>query len=205
MDDYSESETPKSSSPLKVILWAVGIIGGLAILACCGGGFLLFRTFARGISQDPAVVRQVAAEITDIEPPESLPPAFSFQLFGMKMVSFGDPSKKGSGPMLMLMEFPASMGGNTQQMKQQMDQGLQQQGQKDQSIQIQESETKTYTIRGQEQSVVINKGTTDSGDKVVQVMATFSSKSGNPTMLMYFTPEDQWSEEEFQTIVNSMK
>ena len=157
MENYPDSEIPKSSSPLKVILWGLGIIGGLAILACCGGGFLLFRTFARGISQDPAVVRQVAAEITDIELPESLPPDFKIQFIGMKMVSFGDRSKKGSGPMLMLMEFPASMGGNSQQMKQQMDQGLQQQGQKDQSIQIQESETKTYTIRGQEQSVVINK------------------------------------------------
>ena len=204
MDNYSDSEAPKSSGALKVILWILGIGVCVVILVCGVGGFLLFRTFKAGFSQDPPVIREVAGSITDVDLPDGYLPVFSMNLFGMKMAAFGDQTNPNTSPMLMLMEFPAATAANPEQMKQQMEQSLQQQG-RQRNFQIQQSEQKTFTIRGQEQTVVINTGTSDRGGNVVQAMGTFSAKSGNPAMLMFMVPEDKWDEDEFREIVESMK
>ena len=88
-------------------------------------------------------------------------------------------------------------------MKLQMEQGLEQQGREEGGINIEETEERTYVVRGEEQTAVIGRGSSERGDRIVQVFLPFTAKSGNPAMLMSVTPEEQW-EADLNTILQSM-
>jgi hypothetical protein len=128
---------------------------------------------------------------------------FSFNL-GMKMAAFGQQDQE-KPRMLMLMAFPAGMA-DEQQMRQQMNQSLQQQG-REQNFREIDFETRTYTIRGQECQVRIAKAEAENGTEVRQVTAVFQGKEG-PAMLMLLMPEEDWAdggEAEFEQMLESMK
>lgn len=202
-DDFGQPIAEKKSGCSTTMLWIFAIVGGLGVLGvvvCCGGGYLLFRN---AFSEDPATIRQVTESITEIELPERYPPLFSMKIpiFGVKMVAYG---KQGSnGPMVMMMAFPKSMAGNEEKMRQQMKQQMQQQGQQH-NVRVEgEAEEETYTIRGQERRVAINRGVTEDGMKVVQVQTTFTAKEEAPAFFMMIVPEETWDEEELEGILES--
>ena len=212
MSDFPESpyesqpspeEPKKSGSGLKIFLWIVGIGGGLLLLACGGcviGSVVFFRN---AISDDPATIRETAQAITEINPPSGYEPLFSANMFGVKVVGYGQ-QDQANPRMLMLMSFPENMA-DEQQMRQQMNQSLQQQGQQD--LREIESETRPYTIRGEECQVRIAKAEAENGNEVRQITAIFRGKAG-PAMLMLLMPEEDWvngGEEEFEKMLESMK
>ncbi len=205
---YSDSpnQGPKKSSGVRVLLWVLGIGGGLMVLMCGGclvGSYFLFKDVA---STDPAVVNNTAQSITDIDPPSGYDPMFSMNM-GVKMAAFGgEPGESGQTHMLMLMAFPAGMG-DEGQMKQQMNQSLQQQG-GNQNLQEIETETRVYTIRGEECNVQIAKVKNDDGAEFRKITTVFTAKDGNLAMLMLLMPEEEWAsggEEEFEKMIQSMK
>ena len=195
---------PKSNSGLKIFLWVVGILGGLIILSCGGciiGSIVLFNN---AVSEDPAQIKQVAQDITEIDVPDGYDPLFSFNM-GFTMVAFGQEGDQ-SGRVLMLMAFPEGMG-DEQQMRQQMDQSLREQG-KDHNLRQLNVETRTYTIRGEECSVQIMHAEMDDGSEVRQITAVFTAKDGRPAMLMLMMPEERWAdggEQEMEAMFESMR
>jgi hypothetical protein len=204
VDDFGEPIVEKKSGCSTTVLWILAIVGGLGVLAvvvCCGGGYLLIRN---AFSDDPATIRQVTETITEIELPERFPPLFSMKVpfFGVKMVAYGQRQGSG-GPMLMIMSFPQSMAGNEEQMHEQMQQQMQKQGHQ-QKIRLEgESEEETYTIRGQKRTVAINHGVAEDGTKVVEVQTTFTAKGGAPAFFMMIVPEETWDEAELKAILDS--
>jgi len=183
---------PQKSSGWKIVLLILGICAGVFVLACGGclvGSIWLFKS---SISEDPATVRQTAQSITEIDLPEGYEPLFSMNMFGLRMAGFGERTS-GRGRVLMLMAFPSSMAADRQQMRQQMDQSLQQQTGHHEFRQI-ESEQRTYTIRGEECQVQIAKVQTDDGSNMRQVTAIFTAKNNMPAMLMVMMPEEEWME-----------
>jgi len=159
--------------------------------------------FKNTVSQDPVVVQKTADEITEITPPSGYDPLFSFNMV-MKMAAFGQEDQE-TPRILMLMAFPAGSA-NEQQMRQQMNQSLQQQGGQHNLEEI-ESETRTYTIRGEECQVQVAKAKGQNGIEVRQITAVFQGKEG-PAMLMLIMPEEEWSsggEQEFEKMLESMK
>lgn len=196
----SSEEPKKSGGGLKIFLWIVGIGGGLLLLACAGcviGSIVFVRNT---VSQDPAVVKKTADEITEITPPSGYEPMFAFNVV-VKMAAFGQEDRE-SPRILMLMAFPSNMADEQQQMSQ----SLQQQGGQHDLQEI-ESETRTYTIRGEECQVRIAKAKAENGLEVRQITAIFQGKEG-PAMLMLIMPEKDWingGEQEFEKMLESMK
>ena len=58
----------------------VGIVFFVLAVLCCGGFFLFVRHISQGVSQDPAVVKAMTDEITQIEIPEPLKPKASMDM-----------------------------------------------------------------------------------------------------------------------------
>jgi len=208
MSYYAEviEPAPRKSSGWKLALLILGICGGLCVLVC--GGLLLGSIwfFRSSISEDPATVRQTARSITEIDVPEGYEPLFSMNMFGMRMAGFGEQTP-GKGHVLMLMAFPSSMAADRQQMRRQMDQSLQQQGEHHE-FRLMESEQRTCTIRGEQCQVEIAKVQNNDGSEMRQVTGIFTAKNNMPAMLMVMMPEEEWAdggEAELEAMFASMK
>ena len=205
-DAFGMEPPPKKSSGMKTVIIVLAIVGGVGALACGGcmvGGFLLFRD---AISDDPEKIGQVAQSISEIDIPVEYEPMFSMSVMGVKIAAFGEQGG-GTARMIMLMSFPAAMGADEAQMRQQMDQSLQQQTGKGNLTQL-ESETRSYSIRGEDASVRIAKVEDDDGDQFRQVTTVFKSKDGSAAMLMVLMPEEEWNdggEAKLETMLQSMK
>jgi len=202
-----ESEPPvKKASGLKIVVIVLAIAGGVGVLACGGivvGGFLILRNAA---NDDPASIRQTAQEISEIDVLEGFEPMFSMSLMGVNIAAFGEQGP-GVPRMFMLMSFPAAIAANEEQMRQQMDQSLQQHTGKQNLNQL-ESETRPHSIRGADCQVRIAKVEDDQGRQLRQVTAIFTAKSGSPAMLMLMMPEEEWNdggEAKMEAMFASMK
>jgi len=204
MSYFEEPEPAKKSKGISIFLWVFGIFGALIVLGC-GGLFLAgFLFIKKTVSQDPAKVRAAAEEITAIQLPERFQPQWSFAAWGTKMASFSQKEKADQPTMLVLMELPAEAGQNTEQMRERMRQGFQGQGGQMKDLEAEETEERTYTIRGEEQTVTIQQGRGQDAKEWVQVLAPFTSKQGKPALLSLMVPKDSWDEAEFEEILESM-
>ena len=88
MSYFEEPQPAKKSKGISIFLWVFGIFGALVVLGC--GGIILTSVlwFKKAVSQDPAKVRAVAEEITEIQLPERFQPQGTVSMFGMKMAFF---------------------------------------------------------------------------------------------------------------------
>jgi predicted secreted protein len=205
MSYFEEPQQTAKSKGCSIFLWVFGILGLLIVLACAGvigGSFWFFR---KSMSQDPAKIRQATEEITEIELPERFQPMMLMNAFGTKFVMYQLGDTPESGGMLMLMEAGTGPGQNAEQMKKNFNQGFQGQGTTLKNVDPDKTQEQTYTIRGEEVTVVIEHGTGDDGKAMVQATAQFTSKQGKPAMLIFMVNENDWDEAEFDALLNSMK
>ena len=207
---------PQKSGGSKVLL-GLGIGCGLVLLLCCGiGGFgvYMFKS-AFTIQTTPAEVAATGQSITDMQPPEGLTPVMGMSIKNpmngqkiMTMATYGGPNQKG---ILIVAEFDQQMvGANPEQMRLQLEQSMQQQGQQHgnqgpQQLQMsgEPREVKT-TVRDQETTFTIQKGKAPDGTEYYQVQGTFQGKGG-PGFLMGQFPADQIDEEKTEAFVKSIK
>lgn len=205
--DWQQTPPPPKSgmSGGTKLLLILGGIGGLLALVCCGGiGFVVFK-YRNAMSTDPATVRATTSEIATIAIPDGFTPVMSMNLPWppMKMATYQDSSQQG---MIVLMEMDASMGGaDPEQMRIQMQQQLRQQGQPQADVQVQQSETRQLTVRGQPTEFVFSKGTnTQTNTEFWQVTGTFQSQGGT-ALLIVMVPADQMTEEEIVEFIESIQ
>lgn len=202
----AEWEQTEGSGCGKATLWILGIVSGLGVLVCCGGGVAFWFWIRSSVSKDPAVIREVTAEITEIDVPETYKPVFSMQMLGGKVVTFADDREDDQAGILTITAIPEEVAGDRGEITRQMKQSLRQQrNQGDIDINEEETEERTVSIRGKEETVVVQKGTDDQGQRMVVVTAPFVAKDENPAMLMLMVPEEQWEEEQFEAILKSMR
>ena len=102
------------------------------------------------------------------------------------------------------MQLPSDEELEPERMADEIRDALEQAGRERNDIEVGEKEERTYTIRGNEQAVLIQHGKTDNGRKVVVVLAPFLGRDDKPAMLMLLSPEDEWDESELESIIASM-
>lgn len=77
---------------LKTVLIVLGILGGLLVLSCVGGGALLYIWFQRNLANiavtDPVKIRQLTTDLADITIPAEFVPQTGSQFLGMNMVTY---------------------------------------------------------------------------------------------------------------------
>ena len=120
--------------------------------------------------------------------------------FQMQMAVFS-PDQTNQSRMLMLMQMKME-GANEAQMEQQMKMQASQQGM-NQDITVESSETRTFTIDGQEQDFVFAVGTNRAGDTVHQVTGVFPGKDGT-AMLMLMEDDAHWDEAAVEKMIESI-
>jgi hypothetical protein len=204
---------PGMSTAAKILI-ALAVLMGLCVLLCCGGvmglGFFAQRFAQQAISQDPGVIAAKTGEITQIEIPDGLQPAGSFDMnvpFVGRMMLWTIYEDKQSNSSLVMFTVGERFASQTQDgMRQTMDQSLRQQGQAGQEqIQDGESSTKQIEIRGQQATFTVIKGKgQDSGAPRIQVVGFFQGETG-PAMLMFDGDAEKYSEEQLIEMLESIE
>lgn len=190
------------SRTTKILL---AVIGGFVIVCCIGLAIFSYfgqRFLKESISTSPEDAAAAAKEIIDYELPAGYQEFGSMELFGLKMVFIGE----GGGDetmVMMLMQFPASLGFDEEQMRQQMQQSWSQQTGSDQ-VNFSQVETKEITVGDQTTTLTIFEGTDESGNKVRQAFTAFEGKTGL-VMLMAIANEDQWDAEGLDQFLGSIR
>lgn len=191
---------------MKVLL-ILAAVGGFFGLVCCGGGAYVIWKFKNNISNDPIVVRKVAAEIVTIDLPESFVPVGSMDFFVGKGVLYNFENGKG---ILMLGEFKT--GGDpklqSEQMQTQFRQGFNNgrrgNGQ-DQDLVVEKRETREFTVRGAKVPFEFETGKMPNDEtEILRVTGTFTSKGG-AGMLMIQAPKEDLDEDEVAEIIESIR
>lgn len=220
-DDFQEAQPKKGMSSTSKVLIILGSIGGLCLVACCGGGAFLFYKAKDMVSfsQDAATVKKNTEEIVLIDVPADFAPAQSmkFSMMGVSM-KWAIYTKAGSNDaMLMLMEMnqpgmAAQGGAGAKQQRDQMLQAMRQQqaqqggaGQFNTEINEQSAKSRKFKINGETVEFDFIKGTRPNGGDVHQVVGVFPSRGGGVVMLMLIVPADGYDEEAIVTMIKSIR
>jgi len=188
------TNTPVADNKNKWI-W-IGL--GAALLFCCCAvlvAVLIFRQvgkkFGEGVKTDPTSAAQTARTIVDYDLPPHYREQMAMDMMVYTVAFIGPDSNKVKGPTIMLAHF-TPVGGNQEQMKQQIRQSLEQQaGNTGTTMKL--VEVKKMKIRGEETDVAIYEGTDDSGLAMRQWLTSFPGKTGI-VMMMIMGEISEWDQ-----------
>lgn len=196
-DDGFDDRPPvpkKSSGCLKWFLILAGI-GGVMSLVCCGVTGYMFYLFKPTIAETDPDVRTLAAEIADLRIPADFRGKLGIKmdnsLMAMRVCSFEH--KDGRG-VLQLSEMKVKVG-DPQKQEADLKQQMRQQGAAElRTLNIESSETREITIRGQPVSFTFAVGQDSStSTKYHEVQGQFQGKNGLATL--HLQVEDEvWDE-----------
>lgn len=200
---------PPQQPPRKVWPWVLGAGCGVALLICCGVGggiFYIGAKVAKGVSQDPVVVREIASSIAEIELPPELAPRFSMKLpiptMDMTLVIFGDGENMA---MLGDMQGAAFANATPEALAKQMEDSMRGQSGNRESINAESTEKREFTIRGKPAEFVFTEGTgANSQKKLTEVMEAFPSEAGFVIVVLH-VEADKFSKEQLVEIIESIK
>lgn len=189
----------------KIVL---GIVGGLLLL-CCGAAVLLVTVvpgmmarFAEGaIVEDPQEAATVGQSIIEYELPSGFSEEGAMSMFGTKMVFITDGDQS---TVVMLMQFPAAVAMEEEQMRAQMEEAFSRQfNQRNYNLSLVESEE--ITINDKATTLLTYQGTDESGNEIRQVNAVFEAQDGATAMLMIMGPAATWDEDRIEQFVESLQ
>jgi hypothetical protein len=201
---------PGMSTGVKVLIILAIVFGVLAVL-CCGGIAGLVWWAKSMVSNDSAVVVATTREITDIDIPAPLKPLakvdVKITLSGQSMMVMVVYDDKGSNSSLVLVSMGEAFGSqNQKQMRQSIDQSLQQQGMGNrEDTLVSQTSQKELTIRGEKAVFTIGQGKGANSQKPrIQVTGAFQGKKG-PAMLILEADAEKIPEEEAIRMLESIK
>lgn len=206
----------KSGSKTWLIL---GVILGVCVLICCGGGVAMMTYFGTQVagmmSTDPAEISKAQAQVVDIEIPAEIPPKFKFDLgmFGQQvalLVYFG---AAGDDNLVWL----AGSGNALQQqaqsdpdaMRAQLETQLIAQAQNAQAGTIKSLSDTTQrdvevTVNGEASKITLTEGSDSAGKKYVQASGMFKGKGG-PSIIKIQVDAEKFTAEQVEAMLKSMK
>lgn len=213
-EDWKDPTAPKPGMSLAVkVLLIVGGIGGFLLLLCCGGaGFLFWKAkdvFERfAITTDADEIQGRLDNIVRIDLPDDFHPTIGMELGVMRWVGFEKIPRDGTRLLFVQLDqamFPdRSAEERRREMLKMRDQSGSQQGQFDMSIEITERTTREVIVRGEKAEFEFNKGTSQDGKAMRQVIGAFEA-SGGITLLNLITPEEGYDEAATLKLLESIR
>lgn len=207
-DPFAEPPRKQGMSTGVKILLIVLVLGGIALLACCG----VMAWFGSQVKMDqtvvPAEIDALREEIVSIEIPEGFAPQVGMNMdvkvMTMKMVSYAQEETAGS-LVLAQMKMPAQQGAqNEQQMQQQLEMQMRQQNMGAEEIDIESSESRTFQIKGRDVRFTFAKGKEpDSGTEFRRVHGAFPGNDGT-AFLQLQMEEEAWDEDAVVRMIESI-
>jgi hypothetical protein len=214
MNPYDEPEAaPRGMSSGSKVLLGFGIGCGVFLLLCCGSLVILIvwavNYFGNAVTEDPAAVRRLAADIIKIEIPEELEPRGGMDLripfVGdrlMSLVVFGSNTSDDHLFMAEFGGFMADAGDLEGQMRDSIDDNWQEHHE---DVEVLESETHELKIHDQDASFHVAKAKGRESDKEYwEVMGEFRGESGPAVMVLRLGAEE-FTKEQVIEILDSMK
>lgn len=200
---------PPQKPPRKVWPWVLGAGCGVALLICCGVGgglFYIGAKVAQGVSQDPTVVREVASSIVEMDVPPELAPRISMKLplptMNMTLAVFSDGEN-----MVMLgdMQGAAFANATPDVLAKQMEESMRGQSGNREPMNVESTEAREFTIRGEPAEFVFSEGTgVNSQKKLSEVMGAIPSGEGFVIVLIHVDSE-KYSREQLVAMIESIK
>lgn len=201
-----EQRKPGMSTTVKVLL-LLGGIGGICSLLCCGGAFILVNraqqiledagiNFKDIVTVEPEAIRERTQKIAKLEIPPGFEPKQAVDMVIMKYAIYTKGANADSS--LVLMEFAKEFMGEEEEQQEEMLEAFQKRqtegGNLSADVEVQSSETREFTIRGETANFEFNKATNKkTGAKVRQVVGSFATKNG-VAMLVFVVPEDEYDD-----------
>jgi len=187
----------------------IGIVGGLLLLCCLGIGLAALllpravQNFAENsITDDPEQVAEVGQSILDYELPPGMQEEGAMGFAGIKMVFIT--AGPGNDAMVMLMQFPAIMQANEEEMRRQLEDAMaQQSGQQQFNMEVVSEDE--VVINDQNSVLTTLEGTDENGNSIRQITGVFESKAGNPAMIMAISPIAAWEEANIDEFIESLR
>jgi hypothetical protein len=181
----------------------LGIIAAICLVVCCGAGIWLWTKFRGSITTKPAEVVTIRERIADIDIPEDMQPAFGmdvdfFGIFGWQLAAYGndleavegEQERTYKGTFLMLMQM--NVKGDQQEIEAQL---RNQSGEQGPDIRVEERQTRTVTIDGEELDFEFARGTNTEDNRQVRSVSGMFHGRGGPTLFMLVVPEEDWNAE----------
>ena len=187
----------------------IGIVGGLLLLCCLGIGLAALllpravQNFAENsITDDPEQVAEVGQSILDYELPPGMQEEGAMGFAGIKMVFIT--AGPGNDAMVMLMQFPAIMQANEEDMRRQLEDAMtQQSGQQQFNMEVVSEDE--VVINDQNSVLTTLEGTDENGNSIRQITGVFESKTGDPAMIMAISPIAAWEEANIDEFIESLR
>lgn len=177
---------------------ALVVLGGLLVLCCMITAAVLFIVpmFVASVASDAVVeggeAANVGQEIVDYELPSGYKEEGGVQILGMRMV-FIVP-EDGGDQMMALMQFPAGIPINDEDMRQQMQDAVGQQTGRQGNVAFEVVSTEQAVINGKPAVLTTLEGTDENGATVRQVFGIFEAKNGAGAMVMAMGNAGGWDE-----------
>jgi hypothetical protein len=199
------AQPAKGGGGLKILLIILGVVGGLALLACCGGviGFGVWAGSAE--SRDPTEIRERTSAIVDVSLPGEFTPVASMSMMGMDIVAYSGPqadsglelSQTGgmsaaNDPEQMRFTFHATWEGENLPVPG----GIQ----PDHSTHA----THQVNVRGNLEPFEFVRGTSSDGTQMWEVTGRFQGKGGRATLVLC-VPTSEWDEARIKGFLESIQ
>jgi hypothetical protein len=154
------------------------------------------------ITDDPEQVAEVGQSILDYELPPGMQEEGAMGFAGIKMVFIT--AGPGNDAMVMLMQFPAIMQANEEDMRRQLEDAMtQQSGQQQFNMEVVSEDE--VVINDQNTVLTTLEGTDENGNSIRQITGVFESKAGNPAMIMAISPIAAWEEANIDEFIESLR
>lgn len=206
-EDWKEEPVPpKPTSGCTKVLVVLLVVGGVCALICCGGvGYVVWR-IQKGISKEPAVVREETAQIVTMDIPPLFEPVMSMNLLSfMRMVVYQTPGPEGEEGMLVLAQFNQQFFPGDDAAEAKMKEALHEQGKQNRDFDIVKTETREIQVKGKPVKFQFAELKDPKDQKEYRrVTGAFAGKSG-PAWLMLQVPMEKYDEAAVVSMLESIK
>jgi hypothetical protein len=201
---------PTGMSGTTKALLGCGILGGLALLACCGiVGFTMYKA-QQAINIDPVVAQAASTSIAEVDLPEGFKALMSMDVtipFTGIQMKFAMHEGGNPNEMAMVGEFAGGGAQTPEEMAAEMKKSMGDQKQGAEKVVPENITEHKVTIRGTESTFQIIKGKGENSGKAMwQVAGTFPGKAeGSTGMVLVTLDGDQYTEDDVKEIIESIK
>lgn len=200
MDQPQANTPPKKSG--GVLKWILLGCGGIVLLGAAFAGIIGYMAY-KSVSMDPAKVEADAQQILTFDKPAGYKGAFAMSIAGVKMASLvsGTPGQAGCGA-LVLVTMPGK--GNQEQLRAQMRQNMEKQGQSQEIVEKRKNET--FKVRGKDVDATVDVTSVKGSEAhMLQYTIPVDNASGNTVLVMLSGPEKQADHDWVQKFLDSVK
>lgn len=191
-----------SSATLRILLGCLAGVTFLCCVAALGVVLLGMRLWPRIMITHPIRIAEVGRQIVHYQVPEGYKELFASDLMGFKMVAIGPTSSQAGLLTILLVQLPP-VEVDDAELRQQIEQAVAQQTGMG-GVAMRPAGSRRVTIRGQEVTLTLQRGTTPDGQVLQQLSGMFDGQSG-PVLLFITGLERAWDEPRIGAFIASIE